>query len=203
MSTEFPHSPAADRNAAPIADVLKRVLRDGDVVLEIGSGTGQHAIYFAKLFPNVIWKPSELLENIRPLRARLAHENIDTIMQAEVLDVLRGPWPAWSPTVIFTANTFHIMPDAGWRRVVDEAGARLADGGRLVVYGPMRYRDRPLELSNDRFEQMLQQADPERGIRVFEDIVERAAGVGLSLVDDVNMPANNRTLIFKKTAASV
>lgn len=200
MTPPFPHSPAAERNAAPIADALARVLLAGDVVLEIGSGTGQHAIHFAKCFPNVVWKPSEIPENVRALRARLHHERIDTIMEAEVLDVLRGPWPAWSPTVIFTANTFHIMPEAGWKCVVDEAGARLASGGRLVVYGPMRYRDQPLELSNARFEQMLQQAEPTRGIRVFEDIVERAASVGLVLIEDVAMPASNRTLIFRRDA---
>lgn len=198
MTTPMAFSPAAERNAEPIAEVLHEVLRQDETVLEIGAGTGQHAVYMAKKFPSVLWLATDIAENIPQITARVEEARLPNLLHPEVLDVLSHEWPSGSPTTIYTANTFHIMPPKAWPRVIDRAAELLPQDGRLVVYGPFRYRGEEPAISNLRFEQMLRSEVPHRGLRVQQDIVEYAEQVGLHLLRDVEMPANNRCLVFLK-----
>lgn len=203
MPTPLPSSPAALRNASSIEEVLRHVLIEGDTVVEIGAGTGEHAVHMARAFPKVRWRPTDLPAQLPLIEARVRQAVLPNLDAPTALDAVEAPTVCWeelAPTVIYTANTFHIMPPTGWVRVVDEAAARLPASGRLVVYGPFRYTDRPLELSNQRFEELLQREDPQRGLRVQEQIVEHAEAKGLTFVRDVEMPANNRCLVFTKQA---
>lgn len=191
-------SPAAERNAAPIDEVLQHVLRPDMRVLELGSGTGQHAVFLAQQHPTLQWTPTELPENLADLQARIDAAQLPNIAPAQALNAIEGPWPEETFDLIFTANTFHIMDDRGWKSVIDHAPEHLRDGGWLCVYGPMRYRNRPLEPSNQQFETFLQGVDPQRAIRCADAIAERAQALGLTLVEDHAMPANNRLLRFQK-----
>lgn len=193
---ELPFSPAAERNAQPIQEVLDQVLIEEDRVLEIGSGTGQHAVHMARAFPQVLWQASDRAENIPAIAARIRDADLPNLPDPLTLDVLSPPWPALPTTVLFTANTFHIMPAIGWRALIDHASNLLDIGGRIVVYGPFRARGRELEPSNLRFEQMLQGDAPHRGIRCQEDVIEFAETRGFVLQDNRAMPANNRCLVW-------
>lgn len=199
MSASLPFSPAADRNAPAIAEVLREVLRQNETVLEIGAGTGQHAVYMATEFPNVLWLPTDVEANLPTILARVDAARLPNLLRPEQLDVVSEVWPSAAPTVIYTANTFHIMPPEAWPRVLERAAQLLPDEGRLVVYGPFRYRGHELEMSNLRFEQMLQSEVPHRGLRTQDDIVAQGETLGLNLLRDIAMPANNRCLVFIKS----
>lgn len=195
---DLPFSPAADRNRHPIHEVLKEVLIEEDHVLEIGSGTGQHAVHMAQRFPWVQWQASDREENLPTIAARIAHAQLPNLPPPITLDVFDAPWPDLSTNVIYTANTFHIMAPEGWPRVFEQAAVLLPENGRVVVYGPFRTRGQELEPSNLRFEHMLQREVPHRGIRVQEDITDYAASLGFRLRNHHAMPANNRCLIFER-----
>lgn len=191
-------SPAAARNAAPIADALTPIFGAGGALLEIGSGTGQHAQYFAERFPALTWQPSDLAPNLPHLEAVVREAALPNLQTPIAFDVIADAWPPGDLDVIYTANTFHIMDERGWPRVLEGASAHLRDGGHLCVYGPMRYRAHALEASNAAFDAALKEMDPSRGIRCADTIIERAAALGLTLLEDLAMPANNRTLIFRR-----
>ena len=199
MSSSFQHPPATERNAPPIADALATVLQPGDNVFEIGSGTGYHALYMARRFPAVRWQPSERPEQVRDLVEIVAEAAVPNVRTPVAFDVLLSPWSMSPVDVLLTVNTFHIMPDDGWREVVRRAPHVLKPSGRLCVYGPMRYDDRPLEPSNLDFEAFLQRVDPERGIRNADEIRRNAEREGLRLAQDIAMPSNNRFLVFQRT----
>lgn len=196
--TDLPFSPAAERNAVPLEHALNEVLIEGDHVLEIGAGTGQHAVHMSKAFPHVMWQASDREENLATIAERVRAAERPNLLAPVRLDVFDTPWPALDPTVIYTANTFHIMPPEGWPLLLENAAGLLPTGGRLVVYGPFRARGRELELSNLRFEQMLQREVPHRGIRVQEDVIDRASALGFRLRNNHAMPANNRCLVFER-----
>lgn len=196
--SDLPFSPAAARNAPPLQEVLSEVLIEDDVVLEIGAGTGQHAVHMANAFPHVTWQPSDREENLATIAQRVHASELPNLRPPARLDVFDRPWPQVQPTVIFTANTFHIMPPEGWPVLLDHAAALLPSTGRLVIYGPFRARGQELELSNLRFEQMLQREVPHRGIRVQEDVIDRAHTLGFRLRNNHAMPANNRCLVFER-----
>lgn len=198
MPASLPFSPAAERNAPAIEEVLREVLRQNETVLEIGAGTGQHAVHMATAFPNVLWLPTDVQENLASITARVEAARLPNLLRPEHLDVMSEEWPSAAPTVIYTANTFHIMPPKAWPRVIERAAQLLPNEGRLVVYGPFRYRGKELEASNLRFEQMLQAEVPHRGLRTQDDIVAHGEAHGLHLLRDIGMPANNRCLVFIK-----
>ena len=183
-----PFSEASERNRAPILAVLKRVFSHSRRVLEIGSGTGQHAAYFAPELPHLIWQASDVAENLPGIRAW-------GVIPIE-LDVDRE-WPAVDADAVFSANTCHIM---SWPQV-----ERMFAGiGRLApevfaLYGPFNYSGRPTSESNARFDAMLRSRDPASGLRDFEKIRELAAAAGLELAEDNAMPANNRLLVFRRS----
>ena len=196
-----PHAPACDRNRDPILAVLREHLNDRCRVLEIGSGTGQHAVYFAQAMPQLTWQCSDVEDNLPGIRAWLDEAALPNTPPPLVLDV-RGPWPAQRFDAVFTANSLHIM---GWPEV-ETFFARLpevlAADATLAVYGPFNYAGAYTSDSNRDFDGWLKARDPVSGIRDFEAVDALARGIGLALVADVAMPANNRTLLWRRAAAA-
>ena len=184
-----PFSEACERNRAPILAILKRVFKDRKKVLEIGSGTGQHAAYFAPELPHLVWQASDVAAHLPGIREWVSYP-------APIeLDVDK-PWPKVDADAVYSANTCHIL---SWPQV-----ERLFAGiGRLrpevfALYGPFNYHGRHTSESNARFDAMLRGRDPLSGIRDFEKINALAEAAGLTLQEDNAMPANNRLLVFQK-----
>lgn len=187
-----------ERNKDPIFQILVDVLRNNHSVLEIGSGTGQHGVYFAENFPHLIWHTSDLLECLPEITVRIAREGPGNIRGPLALNVCDRPWSVSSMDAIFSANTLHIMP---WKTVeyfFEGIGEVLVKGGVLCVYGPFRYGGRYTSESNARFDQYLKQRDPLSGVKDFEDIDRLAKKQGLTFIKDYSMPANNQMLVWKK-----
>ena len=194
----LPVSDACERNKEPILSVLRACFADRTLVLEIGSGTGQHAVYFARHLPHLAWQPTEQLNYLPDLAARVRLEGGSNLRAPTVLDVRQAVWPARSVDAVFTANTLHIM---SWPAVVAlyrGVAEVLAPGGVLCVYGPFRYGGEYTSESNREFDHMLKERDPLSGIRDIEAVRELAGPYGLSLVADHDLPANNRLLVFGK-----
>ena len=192
-------APACERNKDAILTVLKEALPRSGTVLEIGSGTGQHAAYFAAHLPRLIWQPTDLSENFASIRAWVDEAGLPNLRAPLELDVFAQPWPVTSVQAIVCINTIHIVAWQGVENLFAGAGRVLAPGGAMVVYGPYRYASRPLEPSNESFDQWLQARDPVSGIRDFEAVNALAGRNGLALAGDRAMPANNRSIWWKKT----
>jgi SAM-dependent methyltransferase len=193
-----PFAPACERNRDPILAVLRTHFAGRRHVLELGSGTGQHAVHFAAAMPWLSWQCSDVEPNLPGIRLWLDEAALPNTPPPFALDVC-GPWPAQRFDAVFTANTLHIV---GWPEV--EAlfagiGRVLSDGGLFVVYGPFNYGGDYTSASNREFDAWLKARDPRSGIRDAEAIHTLAAGIGLRLVDDVAMPANNRCLVWRRT----
>jgi len=193
----LPYSEACERNKRPILEVLREAFADRKRVLEIGAGTGQHAVHFARNLPHLTWQPTDRGEYLAGLTARVAAEGPPNLRAPLDLDVLRQPWPAVSADAVFSANTLHIM---SWRAVEAMfAGLPgvLAVDGVLAIYGPFRYRGGYTAPSNAAFDAMLRERDPESGLRDFEAVNALAAAARLELQADHAMPANNQLLVWR------
>ncbi|MGB1139774.1 MAG: DUF938 domain-containing protein, partial [Halioglobus sp.] len=167
-------------------------------VLEVASGTGQHACYFAEHMPWLAWQPTELCDNLSVLAPRCNAYAGDNLASPIALDVRANPWPARIPGGVFTANSLHIM---AWESVVDLFSAlarEAAPGTRLGVYGPFNYNGQYTSESNARFDQWLAAQHPESAIRDFEAVDSLAQDAGFSLLNDHPMPANNRLLAWQR-----
>ena len=184
-----PFSEACERNREPILAVLARVFADRRRVLEIGSGTGQHAASFAPELPHLTWQASDVAEHLPGIRL-WGVEPIE-------LDVDK-PWPRVDADAVFSANTAHIMSWAQVERTFVHVGRLLPAGGLFALYGPFHYQGRPTSESNARFDAMLRARDPASGVRDFEAICSLAQRCGLALLEDNAMPSNNRLLVFRK-----
>jgi cyclopropane fatty-acyl-phospholipid synthase-like methyltransferase len=163
------------------------------LVLEIGSGTGQHAAYFAPELPHLTWQPSDAAEHLPGIRMWVG----DGAAPIE-LDVER-PWPDVNADAVFSANTAHIMSWPQLERMFEGIGQLLPAGGVFALYGPFSYGGQHTSESNARFDAMLRSRDPLSGLRNFEDIDTLGERCGLTVVEDNAMPANNRLLVFKKS----
>ncbi len=191
----LPFSGAAEQNKDVILQAIRPWLRGR--VLEIGSGTGQHAAYFASLLPELNWQTSDLEPNLHGIRARVDDSGLDNLPPPVFLDAM-GAWPEREFDTIYTANSFHIMDSAAVAESISGCGKCLAAGGHLVVYGPFNYAGEFTSASNARFDAMLKANDPDSGIKDFEWLDSLAQTAGMELAADVEMPANNRSLIWKK-----
>jgi hypothetical protein len=194
----LPFSEACERNKEPILQVLRARFADRSQVLEIGSGTGQHAVYFAAQLPHLVWHPTERLTYLPDLTARIQMEGGYNLRPPTVLDVRQPVWPLRIVDAVFTANTLHIM---SWDEVMamfQGIGTTLAPRGLLCIYGPFRYGGSYTSPSNLEFDRMLQDRDPQSGMRDVQEIKELAAQVGLQLAADHDLPAFNRLLVFVK-----
>jgi hypothetical protein len=194
-----PFAAACERNKTPILEVLRERFADRRQVLEIGSGTGQHAVHFAAALPQLHWQCSELAENLPGLRLWLDEAALPNLPPPRALDVNdplpEGPWDA-----VFSANTLHIM---GWpevERLFDGLALRLPLQGLFTVYGPFNLGGRFTSDSNQRFDAQLRSVDARRGIRDLEAVDALAARAGLKLLEDRAMPANNRCISWQRVA---
>ena len=192
-----PFSVACERNRAPILEVLREHLSGRRQVLEIGSGSGQHAAHFAAALPMLTWQTSDVAAHLPGIRAWLDGAALPNTPPPLLLDV-EGTWPGRKFDAAFSANTLHIM---AWKQV-ETTFARiaevLADDATLVIYGPFNYAGRFTSASNAAFDTSLKARDSRRGIRAFEEVNLLAGQAGLALLEDRAMPANNRCLIWRR-----
>lgn len=192
-----PFAESCQQNWQPILEVFKAQLPTGKL-LEIGSGTGQHAVYCTPHLPDVLWQTSERAEHLEGVGQWLVDANPRVLSPLE-LDVMEpSNWPDDHYHMMFTANTFHIMPWQGVEACLRLAAQQLYTGGVFLVYGPFNYDGDYTSESNAQFDQWLKAQDPTRGIRDIEALKAFAVTVGLSLKDDIEMPANNRILLWHK-----
>lgn len=194
---EKPFSEACENNKGPILEVLREAFSDRSAVLEIGSGTGQHAVHFAAALPHLRWQTSDLVAHHAGIRLWLQEAGLPNLQPPLALDVTQPQWPSGFDAV-FTANTSHIMPWSVVEVMFERIGQLLPIGGRFCQYGPFNYGGEYTSESNARFDQWLKQVDPARGIRNFEAIEALANRAGLALEADHALPANNRLLHWRK-----
>jgi SAM-dependent methyltransferase len=193
-----PYSESCDQNREPILDIIAPIFSTSSSVLEIGSGTGQHAIYFAEKMPHLKWYTSDCLPYLNGIDMWLQDAGLLNVVAPIELDVTNSSWPKLEVDAVFTANSIHIMC---WLDVVNfmsGVGQLLDNHGNLVIYGPFNYDGRYTSESNERFDHWLKSRDPNSGIKQFEDMVSLAAENMMRLVSDYEMPANNRILHFRK-----
>ncbi|MCP4768921.1 MAG: DUF938 domain-containing protein [Gammaproteobacteria bacterium] len=190
-----PFAPSAEENKQVILQALRPYLKDR--VLEIGSGTGQHAVYFASQIPQLHWQTSDLESSHVGIRAWIEDAGLDNLSPPLLLDVLGG-WPDGSYDTVYTANTFHIMDDDAVARCIEGCGVCLQSQGHLAIYGPFNYQGRFTSDSNARFDAMLRSTGTGGGIKDFEWLDRLAQVAGMTLEADIEMPANNRSLVWQK-----
>ena len=195
-----PFAESCEQNKRHILTVLRQLLTSHNQLLEIGSGTGQHAVYLAAAFPELQWQTSDREENHPGIHAWLAEQGSDNALRPLTLDVLQRPWPLLSASfdAVFSANTAHIMGWDGVQAMFAGVGEALVDGGLFILYGPFNYRGRFTTEGNARFDQWLKSRDPQSGIRDIEALVRLAEDNGMRLHRDFAMPANNRMLVWVK-----
>lgn len=197
----LPFSQACENNKPYILAVLREVFADRRRVLEIGSGTGQHACHFAEHLPWLEWQPTELPGQLAVLHPRCAAYTGTNLMPEIALDVAQSPWSVAIPDAVFTANTLHIMAFERVQRLFAALGSSTAPDVVLAIYGPFNYGGAYTSASNARFDEWLAQRDPRSAIRDFEAIDALAIAAGFVLHDDYTMPANNRLLVWRRRPA--
>lgn len=193
------HSPACERNRDPILGQLRRWLGSSGLLLEVASGTGQHAAWCAPRLDGVTWQPSDQDQaSLDSIDAWARDTDCGRILPAIRLDVTQMPWPVDRADAVFCANMVHIAPWACARSLVSGAGAALKAGGVLMLYGPFRVAGSHTAPSNEAFDQDLQARDPRWGVRDLEDIGAMAQHAGLDHLDTSPMPANNLFVVWRK-----
>jgi len=192
------HAPATGRNREPLAAVLREVLPASATVLEVASGTGEHAAYFARLFPELRWQPSDVdPEALNSIEGWAADSAAANLLAPVVLDAA-ATWPVDAADAILCVNMAHISPWTATSGLMRGAGRVLAPGGPLVLYGPFRRSDVPTAPSNEAFDRSLKARNPEWGLRALEDVTAEAERNGLRLERVVEMPANNVTVVYRR-----
>jgi len=192
------YSEACEQNRSPILNVLKDEFSGTRQVLEIGSGTGQHAVYFSRHLPHLQWQTSDLEENHASILAWLAEADLANVLPPLLLDVNRNDWPAQQFDGVFSANTTHIMSWPAVESMFAGIGKRLDRQGRFCLYGPFNYGNRYTSASNQNFDRWLKNRDARSGLRNFEDLNDLAGMQGMRLRADHEMPVNNRLLVWEK-----
>jgi cyclopropane fatty-acyl-phospholipid synthase-like methyltransferase len=196
---QIPYSSASERNQEVILDKLKELIPQSAVVLEIGSGTGQHAVFFTRKMSGLLWQPTDRIENLSGLEACFDAEGNKNILPLLRLDVLQDPWPAHCYDAAFSANTAHIMP---WEAVVAMfagVAAHLATGSRFCLYGPFNIDNNFTSESNAQFDAHLRAEDSKMGIRDMMVVESLARLHHMQLELKIPMPANNFLLVFKRS----
>lgn len=195
---EKPYATSCDKNREPILAVLEAYFHDRRAVLEIGSGTGQHAVFFAAQLPHLIWQTSDRRENLPGIGAWLDEAALPNTPPPLELDVMQV-WPVQRYDAVFSANTLHIMPWAAVERLFAGLAGVLSEQARVTVYGPFNYGGQFTSESNAAFDRWLMEKAAHQGIRDFEKVNELAEMAGLKLLEDRAMPSNNRCLIWLRT----
>ena len=202
-SQPLPFAQACENNQAPIFAVLQTALQGSRHVLEIGSGTGQHSVYFAPRLPHLTWQTSDLTDNHPSIQAWYAAHAAPNLRAPLEFDLATSAWPAPADPpefdAVFTSNTCHIVAWPLVQRMFELVGTHLPAGGVFAIYGPFNYGGRFTSDSNQAFDAWLRQRDARSGLRDFEAVVALAEQHGMQLLRDEAMPANNRTLVFRKS----
>jgi hypothetical protein len=199
MTDERRSAPHVARNADPIADVLRSILPERGLVLEIASGSGEHAVHFARTFPNLLWQPSDPdPAALRSIEAWRAEAGLTNLLQAVSLDARASTWPIAAADAILAINMVHISPWEATFAVLRGAGRLLASGAPLYLYGAYFQAEVEPAPSNVAFDESLRARNPEWGVRSLEKVVAEAEGQGLHLEAVTAMPANNLSIVFRK-----
>jgi cyclopropane fatty-acyl-phospholipid synthase-like methyltransferase len=196
-----PFAESCEQNKHAILEVLLKEFADAQQVLEIGSGTGQHAVFFARELPHLIWQTSDVHEHHPGIQAWINELGTGNVLAPLALKVDSDPWPQTRYDAVFSANTVHIM---GWpevEKLFAGIGQVLAEGGRFCLYGPFNVDGRFTSESNANFERWLKSRDPKSGIRDQAELDALASQAGLARVADHPMPANNNILVWEKIVA--
>ncbi len=194
----LPFSQSCENNKVYIGRHLQNLFADRCKVLEIASGTGQHAAFFARQLRGLVWQPTEIPANLATLEPRCELYEGGNLLPPKCLDVCSRPWGMPVPDAVFTANSLHIMPYDAVQELFLELGARASRGTLLVVYGPFNYSGEYTSDSNARFDQWLERQHPLSAIRDFESVTGLAEEAGFELQSDFNMPSNNRLLVWQR-----
>jgi len=199
VKASLPFSQACENNKDYILAILRRHLESCDRALEIGSGTGQHGTHFAAALPHLTWLSSDLQESLEGLNRRIAACSLPNLPPALELDVTWAEWPVDDISAVFSANTLHIMAASHVELFFRGVARHLPRSGRLLVYGPFKYRGQFTTRSNADFDIWLKNRDPRSGIRDFETVNRYAEQHGMRLLEDNAMPANNQLLVWEMT----
>lgn len=193
-----PYAESCDQNKDAILEVLQSQLSDSKTVLEIGSGTGQHAVYFAEKMPHLTWHTSDQASYLPGIKLWLDEADLENTKSPFELNVTDSTWPDLDVDAVFTANTLHIMNDAEVQSLFEGIGQLLAEGARFIVYGPFNYNRDYTSESNAKFDVWLKSRNTGSSIKHFEDVCALAANEKMKLNEDITMPANNRILVWEK-----
>jgi SAM-dependent methyltransferase len=194
-------APAAERNRQPLLEVLSQVLPNTGVVLEVASGTGQHAAYFAEFLPMLRWQPSDPSPDaLRSIRAWVSDASRENLAMPLSLDVQKKPWPVEHADAVLCINMIHIAPWEAAVALFEGSSTLLETGKPLVTYGPYRVHGRHTAPSNEAFDQSLRSRDPSWGVRDLDELAELATRTGFRLDKRFEMPANNMTLVWARVA---
>lgn len=192
----LPYSQACENNKQPILEVLQKLFADAQSVLEIGSGTGQHAEYFAEHLNHLTWQPSDRAEHLDGLKRRIEQANLSNLLAAIELDINRQQFPHQHFDAVFTANTLHIMSWPTVERMFAKLAQVTQSSGHICIYGPFNYAGLYTSGSNELFDQSLKSRNALMGIRDIEKVQQLAQSHGYNQLQDFQMPANNRLLHF-------
>lgn len=194
------YSEACEQNKEPILAVLREVFTEPGLILEIGAGTGQHAVHFAWALPHLDWQPTDQAPYLPGIRQWIAEANLPNLRPPLELDVCCEPWPIAQTAGVFSANTAHIMHWPAVESLFRGVGRVLQPGGAFCLYGPFNYDGRYTSASNAQFDALLKQRDPASGLRDFADLDRLARDNRLRFQRDYPMPVNNRTLVWVRDA---
>ena len=199
MNSQLPFSEACEKNKTSILNILKKHIKEQKILLEIGSGSGQHAVFFAERFPNLVWQSSDVTETLCSLNLRIVESQLKNLPEALPVNVDNLLWSEDKYDLIFTANSLHIMSDSSVRNFFLGLPKVLEDFGLVLIYGPFKYKGQFTTESNAEFDNWLKARDLRSGIRDFESVNFLAKEAGLELIEDASMPANNQLLVYSKT----
>ena len=194
-----PYSESCEQNQVPILKVLQKIFVKQKHVLEIASGTGQHAVYFGRALSHLTWQTSDLLQNHAGILTWLDEAKLPNVLPPVVIDVNDSQWPIEVVDAVFNANTVHIISWPEVELMFAGVARILSAGGILCLYGPFNYEGKFTSESNARFDTWLKSRDRDSGVRDFENINRLAETHGLFLLEDVTMPSNNRILVWQRT----
>ena len=191
-------SDACERNKIPILKVLNEEL-DSGTVLEIGSGTGQHSVFFSKEIPSIKWYPSDTISNFESLNAFVTNYQNNNLQTPFVIDIAQDQWIDFKVDYVFTSNTFHIINNALLTFFFYQCSKVMKSNGKLIIYGPFKFDNQFNSSSNQTFDELLKESDSFSGLKNFEEIVNIALKFDFIFSKKYEMPANNNILVFKKS----